>query len=77
MVFSDGMRLALIGLVPGLLGGYAAARGMSALLFGIAPGDPAAFTIAAGIVVLMTFLGSLVPALRAVNVAPASVLRAD
>jgi putative ABC transport system permease protein len=77
MIFTDGMRLALIGLVPGVAGGYAAARGMSALLFGIAPGDPAAFAIAVGVVVLMTLAGSLIPAFRAVKVAPASVLRAD
>ena len=38
MIFADRMRLALIGIVPGILGAYAAARGMSALLFGVAPG---------------------------------------
>jgi ABC-type antimicrobial peptide transport system permease subunit len=77
MVFADGMRLALIGLAPGVAGGYAAAQGMRALLFGVAPGDPATFAAAAGVVVLMTVAGSLLPALRAVRVMPASVLRAD
>jgi hypothetical protein len=77
MVVADGMRLAVIGVVTGVAGGYAAARGMSALLFGVAPGDPAAFAVAVGVVAVMTLAGSVVPALRAVKVAPASVLRAD
>jgi putative ABC transport system permease protein len=77
MIFADGMRLALIGIVPGVAVAYAAARGMSTLLFGIAPGDPATFTAAVGLTMLMTFAGSLVPAIRAVRVAPMSVLRAE
>ena len=77
MIFADGMRLALIGLVPGVLVAYAAARGMSALLFGVAPSDPATFATAVGLTLLMTFAGSVVPALRAVRVTPMSVLRAE
>ncbi|HXW05970.1 MAG TPA: ABC transporter permease [Vicinamibacterales bacterium] len=77
MIVGDGLRLALLGIVPGVLGGYAAARGMSALLFGIAPGDPAAFGTAVALALLMTFAGSLVPAFRAVRIAPMSALRAE
>jgi predicted permease len=77
MTFADGMRLAIIGLVPGIAGGYAAAQAMRALLFGIAPSDPATFAAAVGVVVLMTCAGSLFPALRAANVAPIAILRAD
>ncbi len=77
MIFADGMRLALLGIVPGVLGAYAAARGMRALLFGVAPSDPATFAAAVGLALLMTLAGSLVPAVRAVRVAPMSVLRAE
>ena len=77
MIFADGMRLALFGIVPGVLGAYVAARGMSALLFGVAPSDPATFATGVGIALLMTFAGSLVPAVRAVRVSPMSVLRAE
>jgi predicted permease len=77
MIFADGMRLALIGVVPGVLGAYVAARAMSALLFGVAPSDPATFATAVGLALLITFAGSVVPALRAVRVTPMSVLRAD
>jgi ABC-type antimicrobial peptide transport system permease subunit len=57
--------------------GYLAARGMTALLFGVTPGDPATFAAAVGVTLLMTFAGSLVPALRALRVNPMSVLRAE
>jgi predicted permease len=77
MIFGDGMRLALFGLVPGVLAAYAAGRAMSALLFGVAPSDPPTFAAAIGATLLMTFLGSLIPALRAVRVSPISVLRAE
>ena len=77
MIFADGMRLALFGIVPGVLGAYAAARGMSALLFGVAPSDPETFATGVAVVLLITFAGSLVPALRAVRVTPMSVLRAE
>jgi predicted permease len=77
MILADGMRMAVAGIVPGVLGAYAAARAMSALLFGVAPGDPATFATAVGLALLMTFAGSLLPALRAVRVSPMSVLRAE
>src|SRR5215203_162680 len=77
MIFADGMRLALFGIVPGVLVAYAAARGMSTLLFGVSPRDPATFVAAVGVALLMTLAGSLVPALRAVRVTPMSVLRSD
>jgi putative ABC transport system permease protein len=50
---------------------------MSALLFGVAPSDPATFATAVGLALLITFAGSVVPALRAVRVTPMSVLRAE
>jgi putative ABC transport system permease protein len=77
LIFVDGMRLSLIGIVPGILAGYVAGRLMSALLFGVAPGDPATFAVAVGLALLMTIAGSLVPALRAVQVSPMTVLRAE
>lgn len=77
MILTDGIRLAVIGLVPGIAAAYAAARGMSALLFGVEPGDLPTFAAAVAAALLMAFAGSLLPALRAVRVAPMSVLRAE
>lgn len=77
MIFADGMRLAVIGILPGALAAYAAARAMSTLLFGVAPNDPPAFATAIGLALLIACLGSLVPALRAVRVSPLVLLRAE
>jgi putative ABC transport system permease protein len=77
MILADGMRLALFGIVPGVLAAYAAARGMSSLLFGVAPGDPATFATAVGVALLTVFAGTLIPAWRAVRLTPMSVLRAE
>jgi predicted permease len=77
MILTDGMRLALIGIVPGVLGAYVAGRGMNALLFGVAPGDPVTFATAVGVVLLTTLAGSVVPAVRAIRVNPITVLKAE
>ena len=77
MIVSQGMKLALVGIVPGVLTAYAAARGMRALLFGVDPADPGTMLGAVALVVVMTLAGSLVPALRAVRLNPMLVLRVD
>ncbi len=61
----------------GVFVAYAAARGMSALLFGVAPDDPPTFAAGVCVALLMAFAGSLLPALRALRVSPASVLRPE
>jgi putative ABC transport system permease protein len=77
MIVSEAGRLALIGGIPGLFGAYAAVRATQSLLFGIPPSDP--MTVAAGVLVVMsvTLLGSLAPALRAVRVSPLEAIRSD
>ena len=77
MIFADGMRLTLIGIVPGAVGAYFAGRAMQALLFGITPSDPMTFTTAIAAALLMAFAGSVLPVLRAVRVSPTSVLKAE
>jgi hypothetical protein len=77
MIVSQGMKLALVGIVPGVLGAFMVARGMRALLFGVAPADPVTVLVAVGLVLLMTLAGSLLPVLRAVRVNPMLALRTD
>src|SRR5262249_46220514 len=57
LIFADGMRVTLIGIVPGAVGAYFAGRAMQALLFGIAPSDPITFSTAIGAALLMAFAG--------------------
>ncbi len=77
MIVSQGMKLAVLGSVPGVVGAYAAARGMRALLFRVEPADPATIIVAVALVLVITLAGSLVPAVRAVRVKPMLALRAE
>lgn len=77
MIVSEATRMAIIGVVPGLLGAYAAARGMSAVLFGIPPADPLTFAATAALCLTTAIAGALAPALRAARVNPISALRAE
>lgn len=77
MIVWQGMKLALIGIVPGVLAAYWAARGMRALLFGVEPADPPTVLVVVAIVLLVTLAGSLVPVRRAVRVDPMLVLRTE
>ena len=75
LVVGQGVGLAMVGAVLGIIIAYAAGQQMSALLAGVGPGDPATFAGSAGLVMLMTTAGSLFPALRALRVDAALVMR--
>jgi predicted permease len=77
LVLAQAARLAVAGVVPGLLLAYAAGRSLQALLAGVSPGDPATFAAVAAVAVLMTVAGSVAPAWRAQRVNPIDALRAD
>jgi predicted permease len=72
-----GLRLVLVGLLPGLLLAYWAGRSMSSMLFGIAPADPTTIAAVAAVVLTTALIGALVPALRAVRVSPLTVIQAE
>jgi putative ABC transport system permease protein len=77
MIVRQGAVLAGAGIVPGVVLAYAAGRAMEGLLAGVQPGDALTFASAIGLCVLMTVLGSLVPALRAVRIDPISAIRSE
>jgi len=77
MIVRQGAVLAGVGVMPGIVLAYAAGRAMEGLLAGARPGDALTFASAIGLCVLMTVLGSLVPALRAVRIDPISAIRSD
>jgi ABC-type antimicrobial peptide transport system permease subunit len=77
MVMRQGVVLASIGVGLGVVLAYAAGRAMQALLAGVSPADAATFLSAVALSVLMTLVGSLVPALRAVRVNPMTVIRSE
>jgi ABC-type antimicrobial peptide transport system permease subunit len=77
MIVTDGIRMALIGVVPGVLIAYAAARAMSALLFGVRPDDPLTIASAAVACFVVTAAACVRPAVRASRIDPITALRAD
>jgi predicted permease len=77
MVLRQALRMAAWGLAAGLVLAYTAGRGMEALLFGVRPADAATFAAAVGLAALMTLLGTLLPAVRAVRINPIDVIRAE
>jgi predicted permease len=72
-----GGRLALLGLIVGLLGGLAAGRLLQGMLFGVGAGDPLVFALVGALLLLAALVASAVPASRAAKVDPLVVLRAD
>lgn len=77
LVLRHALLLVVAGLVAGVPAALAAARVVRSMLFGVAPTAPHTF---AGVIVLMTaaaIVAAALPAIRAANTDPASVLRAD
>lgn len=77
MVMRESVILALTGVTLGAALGYASGVAMRSLLVGIDPADTATFLAAVGLALVMTFAGSLIPALRALHIDPAVVMRAE
>jgi putative ABC transport system permease protein len=75
LVLRQGLTLAAVGVVLGLLGAAWLTRVLQAQLFGIAPTDPLTFAaVAAGLLAVAT-IATLVPALRATRINPIQALR--
>jgi ABC-type antimicrobial peptide transport system permease subunit len=77
MVMRRGLGLALAGTIAGAAVAMIAGRALQALLADVSPTDGMAFGAAIALAMLMTFAGSLLPALRAVRVDPIEVMRAE
>lgn len=77
MVVAQGARLALSGLVIGVLLALLGTRVLSAILYGVVPSDPATFVVIVAILLGAALLASWIPARRAARVQPVEVLKAD
>jgi len=75
MVIREGMTVALIGTLVGLVSGVAVARVMRGLLYEVSPSDPYIFAVASAVLLLAGFAASLGPALKAASVQPLIALR--
>ncbi|HEV2290158.1 MAG TPA: ABC transporter permease [Candidatus Acidoferrales bacterium] len=75
LVIRQGMKLALIGILFGLVGGYAMTRLLANLTFGIKSLDPIAALIAIAILLTVALLACYIPARRATRIDPMQALR--
>jgi predicted permease len=77
LVLGQAGRLITIGVGGGLLVAYAVSRVLTSQLFGIRATDPLTYGAAATVLAIVAVVACEVPALRAMRVDPARVLRAD
>jgi putative ABC transport system permease protein len=77
MVLSQGMSLAGVGVLMGLVAALALGRVIAAQLYGVSPVDPVTLIAASTIFVTVAVLASLLPAARAAGTAPVVALRGD
>jgi ABC-type antimicrobial peptide transport system permease subunit len=76
-VIRDGLAVSLGGVAVGLAAALAATELVKSLLFGVTPRDPVTLVAAPALLVAITILASVVPALRAARVDPMIALRAE
>ncbi len=77
LVVGNGMRLALTGVVAGLIGAWWATRFLERLLYGVRPHAPLLFAALALLLLGVSFVAVVLPARRASRLDPLRALRAQ
>lgn len=77
LILSEGLWLAVAGLLLGLIGAYLVGAVMKSLLFEVAPTDPLSIGAESAVLLLAALLACYVPARRATRVEPMIALRAE
>jgi putative ABC transport system permease protein len=75
LVMRNGFKLALIGIVVGLVAAFAATRVLSSLLYEVSARDPLIFVLDAILLAIAALLACYIPARRATKVDPLVALR--
>jgi ABC-type antimicrobial peptide transport system permease subunit len=75
MVISQGIKLALIGVVIGLAGALGLTRFLSSLLYGVKPNDLLTLVAVSALLVAVALLASYIPARRATKIDPLEALK--
>ena len=77
LVFGQGLRQVVIGLIIGLIAAFGVTRVLRAVLVDVSPNDPLTFVAVVVVLMLAGVLGCAIPARRAVRVDPVVALRCD
>ncbi|HEU4836104.1 MAG TPA: ABC transporter permease [Pyrinomonadaceae bacterium] len=77
LILGQGLKLAIVGVVLGLLAAIAFTRLLTGLLFGISASDPLTFALIAVLLIGVALLACWIPARRAAKVDPLEALRQD
>ena len=77
LVAGQGMKLSVLGIVPGLVTAFAVTRVMSTMLVGVSPTDPLTFAAIAAFFLGVTALACWIPARRAARLDPVAALREE
>ena len=75
MVVKSGLKLALVGIASGVVGGLVTSRLIASLLFGVAPTDTTTFAGVCVVLFAAAMMASYIPAHRATKVDPMVALR--
>jgi putative ABC transport system permease protein len=75
LIMKQGITLAIVGLTIGLVAAFALTRVLSSLLYGVSSTDLSIFALVALVLLVITLLGSFIPARRAMKVDPLIALR--
>ncbi len=77
MILKEGGLLGATGVVLGIGGALVTTRFMRGMLFDVRPNDPVALLVLSGVVLGVSVVAALVPALRARSIHPAEALRSE
>ena len=75
LIVRQGMRLALVGSLTGIVGALLLSRLMRKLLYGVQPTDPATFVAVATGLAVVAVVACYIPARRAMRINPMAALR--
>lgn len=75
LVIGGGLKVAVAGILIGLVGAFGLSGMLKSLLYGLGPRDPSSFMVAPALLFAVALLASYLPARRAVRVDPVSPLR--